>query len=131
MYVLTIILFIALVSISSYSLGQIPYALIMAVISTPLMDVALTKFYLKQSPKIPFSAIITGLIIGFMGYNLGVTSPYPEDSRPYSAASIIVTLLPAVILLKEKPESYQKIRDCAGNCRDNPCLALAATRIQV
>ena len=63
-YVLTIILFIALVSISSYSLGQIPYALIMAVISTPLMDVALTKFYLKQSPKIPFSAIITGLIIG-------------------------------------------------------------------
>lgn len=64
MHAFTIILFIALISISSYSLGQIPYALIIAVISTSLLEVAVIKFYLKQSPKIPFSAIITGLIIG-------------------------------------------------------------------
>lgn len=64
MYVVTIVLFIALISISSYSLGQIPYALIMAVISTSIVEAAVTKFYLGQNPKIPFSAIITGLIIG-------------------------------------------------------------------
>ena len=64
MYVITIILFIAFVAVSSYDLGKIPYALITAIVFTSIVEVAVTKFYLKQSPKIPFSAIITGFIIG-------------------------------------------------------------------
>ena len=64
MYVITIILFIVVTAISSYDLKQPPYALIVAVALTSLIEVVVTKFYLKQNAKIPFSAIITGFIIG-------------------------------------------------------------------
>lgn len=64
MYVLTILLFSAFVVLASYGLGEIPYALLIAVISTSLVEIAITNYYLKQNLKIPYSAIITGLIIG-------------------------------------------------------------------
>ncbi len=64
MYVLTIILFTILVAISSFGFGQIPYALIAAVIFTSIAEAAIVKFYMKQGAKIPFSAMITGFIIG-------------------------------------------------------------------
>ncbi len=64
MYVLTIILFIAFVAASSYGLGLVPYALIVAVACASLVEAAIMVLYLKQKAKIPFSAIITGFIIG-------------------------------------------------------------------
>lgn len=64
MYVLTIILLTAFDIVSSYNLRQVPYALIIAVVASMLVEIAITKLYLKQNIKIPFSAMVTGLIIG-------------------------------------------------------------------
>ncbi len=64
MYVLMILLLSIFATASSYALREVPLALIAAVISTSVAEAAITRFYLKRSPKIPYSAIITGLIIG-------------------------------------------------------------------
>ncbi len=87
MYVLTIILLSTFAIISSYTLKQVPYALIAAILTSSLVEVAIMKFYLKQSAKIPFSAIITGLIIG---------SVAPIN------ASILLVVLASIIAIASK-----------------------------
>lgn len=47
-------------------------------------------------------------IIGFIGYNVGVTYTYTAIVTPISAASIVITVLMAVALLKEKLTIHQK-----------------------
>ncbi len=55
--------------------------------------------------------LVMGLLalIGFIGYNLGVTYTYTAIVAPISAASIIITIFLAMLFFKEKLELYQKI----------------------
>ncbi len=64
MYVLTILLLAVFDTASSYALREIPLALITALVSAAAVEIAITRIYLKRSLKVPYSAIITGLIIG-------------------------------------------------------------------
>jgi Na+-translocating ferredoxin:NAD+ oxidoreductase RnfD subunit len=64
MYVWSIVLLILVAGVSSYTLNQLPLAMILAVVVSALVEIVITKFYLKRGLKIPFSGIITGLIIG-------------------------------------------------------------------
>lgn len=64
MYVSAIVLLLFLAGASAYLLDEFPYALIFTVFACAIIEMALRKYYLKQNFKIPFSGIITGLIIG-------------------------------------------------------------------
>ncbi len=63
MYISAIILLVMLAGISAYLLGTFPYALIVAVLACSVIE-AVIRRYQKQKLVIPFSGIITGLIIG-------------------------------------------------------------------
>ncbi len=64
MYIWAVVLLSALAAISSYTLHVFPFSLLFAVALAIVTEVCITKFYLKRKLSIPFSAIITGLIIG-------------------------------------------------------------------
>ena len=64
MYIWSIVLILALVIISSYTLHAFPIALIMAVITASAVEILIRKIYIKHAFKVPWSGIITGLIIG-------------------------------------------------------------------
>ncbi len=64
MYLWAVLLLSLLVITSSYTLHTFPAALIFAVIAAALIEMLIRKIYLKHKSKIPFSGIITGLIIG-------------------------------------------------------------------
>ncbi|MGD0510492.1 MAG: RnfABCDGE type electron transport complex subunit D [Candidatus Micrarchaeaceae archaeon] len=64
MYVSVIILLLFLAAASAYLLGQFPYALVLATLACPVIEVLIRKYYQKQKFRFPFSGIITGLIIG-------------------------------------------------------------------
>ncbi len=86
MYVVTIILLILLAAASSYSLGIFPYSLILAVAVAASAELLASRFYLKHRLRIPFSAIITGLIIGSIA--------------PPNAYLVVITASMAAILSK-------------------------------
>jgi drug/metabolite transporter (DMT)-like permease len=48
-------------------------------------------------------------LLGFLAYNIGVTYAYTAIVTPISAASVLITILMAVVLLKEKLALYQKL----------------------
>jgi bacterial/archaeal transporter family protein len=56
-------------------------------------------------PKLSFMGFLA--FLGFIGYNLGVTYTYTSIVTPISAASIVIVVILAVLLLKEKLELYQ------------------------
>ncbi len=64
MYIAVILLLLAISAISAYTLRQAPYALAAAVATCIITEVMITRFYHKHALKVPYSAIITGLIIG-------------------------------------------------------------------
>ena len=64
MYAVTIILLTFLAALASYTRQSFPIDLIIAVLTTSLLDLALQKFFLKKQISFPRSAIISGLIIG-------------------------------------------------------------------
>ncbi len=64
MYIWAIVLLSALAIISSYTLHTFPLALISAIIASGIMEILIRKYYLKHAFKIPYSGLITGLIIG-------------------------------------------------------------------
>ncbi len=64
MYVTAIILLVLLAGISAYLLREFPYALVFAVLACAIIEVLIRKYHQRQKFKIPFSGIITGLIIG-------------------------------------------------------------------
>jgi Na+-translocating ferredoxin:NAD+ oxidoreductase RnfD subunit len=64
MYVLTIILLTALAAAASYASGVFPFPLLAAVIACSVAEILIAGFYFRRTLKIPYSGIITGLIIG-------------------------------------------------------------------
>lgn len=64
MYLWVIALLSALAALSSYTLREVPIALIIGTALAACVEIALRAFYLRQTFKIPFSGIITGIIIG-------------------------------------------------------------------
>ncbi len=70
-----------------------------------------TKSGYKVNMNALFGFFVMGFIslVAFLAYNIGVTYNYISIVTPISAASIIVTVLMAMILMKEKLASSQKI----------------------
>lgn len=64
MHISAIILLVLLAGASAYVLKEFPYALIFTVFVCSVIEVIIKKYYQKQEARIPFSGIITGLIIG-------------------------------------------------------------------
>lgn len=64
MYVWAIVLLSILAVISSYTLHTFPLALIFAVAASGAMEMLVNGYHLKHEFKIPYSGLITGLIIG-------------------------------------------------------------------
>jgi Na+-translocating ferredoxin:NAD+ oxidoreductase RnfD subunit len=64
MYLWTIALLSILAIISSYTLHTFPVPLILAIAVAGITEILIRKFYLKQVLKIPYSGLITGLIVG-------------------------------------------------------------------
>lgn len=64
MYISAIILLVFLAGTSAYLLREFPYALIVAVVACSAIEIIIKKYYQRQKVRIPFSGIITGLIIG-------------------------------------------------------------------
>jgi Na+-transporting NADH:ubiquinone oxidoreductase subunit NqrB len=64
MYLWTIVLLSALAVVSSYTLRTFPLPLIFSVVAAGTAEALIRKFYLKHAFKIPFSGLITGVIIG-------------------------------------------------------------------
>lgn len=64
MYLWAIALLTLLAVVSGYTLHLFPWALISAVASAVVADILISRFHHKHKLRIPFSAIITGLIVG-------------------------------------------------------------------
>jgi Na+-translocating ferredoxin:NAD+ oxidoreductase RnfD subunit len=65
MYLWTIALLLAIDSASAYMLGTFPYVLIVSVAACIVLELAIRKLFLNaKNISIPYSAVITGLIIG-------------------------------------------------------------------
>jgi Na+-translocating ferredoxin:NAD+ oxidoreductase RnfD subunit len=64
MYIWAIALLSVLAAISSYALHALPLPLILAVAIAGIIEILIRKLYLKHAFKIPYSGLITGLIIG-------------------------------------------------------------------
>lgn len=62
-------------------------------------------------PKVPIVFLIIGLaflnVIGLLGYNLSVTYGYIALTAPITSAAVIVTVMLAFVLLRERPENSQ------------------------
>jgi Na+-translocating ferredoxin:NAD+ oxidoreductase RnfD subunit len=86
-YLWSIALLILLAGVSSYTLNQLPLSLILAVTVCALVEIIITKSYLKRGFKIPFSGIITGLIIGCVA--------------PYNASFLVITTAALVAILSK------------------------------
>jgi Na+-translocating ferredoxin:NAD+ oxidoreductase RnfD subunit len=87
MYIWSIVLLILIAGVSSYTLNQLPLSLILAVAVSALVEIIITKFYLKRGLKIPFSGVITGLIIGSVA--------------PYNASFLVVTTASLVAIFSK------------------------------
>jgi Na+-transporting NADH:ubiquinone oxidoreductase subunit NqrB len=64
MYVWAIALLCAMAFISSYSMHMVPLDLLVSVTTCTISDILITKFYFRRKLRVPFSGIITGIILG-------------------------------------------------------------------
>ena len=71
MYYVTITALLVVAVVKNIGRG-FPANLVVAVLTTSLLDVAIKRLWLKRNPSLPLSAIITGLIIGTVGMNAPV-----------------------------------------------------------
>lgn len=92
-YITTIILLITITVLSSYLLKIVPYSLFATILVSIITEYLIVKLYLKKQIKLPFSAIITGFIIGSIA---------PLNTAIFAAvlASIIAILSKFLIKLK-------------------------------
>lgn len=72
MYYVTITVLLVVAAVESIG-HEFPVNLIVAVLAASLLDVAVKKLWLKRTPTVPLSAIITGLIIGSVSVNVPVS----------------------------------------------------------
>lgn len=93
MYIWSIILLCILAAGSAYVLGVIPYGLLISVILCAFAEIAITTYYLKQKQKVPYSGIITGLIIGLV-------APINVAILPLVIASLVAVLSKFFIKVK-------------------------------
>jgi enediyne biosynthesis protein E5 len=87
MYKSTIILLILVVAVTSYYLHQIPFAVVTAAIACSVIEISIKKIYQKKKLEIPYTAIITGIIIGSVA--------------PNNVTWIILVLVSAVAILSK------------------------------
>ena len=75
MYVWAILLLLLTAGLASRTLGILPTNLFVAIIVCAGLDILLKKFYLKRTEiKFPFSAVVTGIIIGsIISFNAPIT----------------------------------------------------------
>ena len=64
MHLWTIALVSILVVVSSYTMRVVPVSLILAVILCAVLEMLVRRLYLRHPFKMPWSGLITGLIIG-------------------------------------------------------------------
>lgn len=64
MYISVIVLLLFLAGASAYLLRQFPYALIVSVAACAVIELVVRKYHQGHKMQIPYSGIITGLIIG-------------------------------------------------------------------
>ncbi|MDE1768542.1 MAG: RnfABCDGE type electron transport complex subunit D [Candidatus Micrarchaeota archaeon] len=93
MYIWSIVLLLLLDIYSSYTLGQFPFGLILAVLVASIAEIAFTSYHLKHNLKIPFSGIITGMIIG---------SVAPISVQPVAIAIACILAISSKFLIKIK-----------------------------
>ncbi len=87
MYKSTIILLIFIVATASYYVHQFPYSVIIAAVACTSIELLIKKLHQKRKLDIPYTAIITGIIIG---------------SVTYSNAPIILLVLASAIAILSK-----------------------------
>lgn len=86
MYVWTIILLVFLAVVASFARSAFPINLLIAVITATALDILIKKVWLKKT-GMPFSAIISGIIIGSIA--------------PFNAPVSVVVLASAVVILSK------------------------------
>lgn len=75
MHYVTIAVLLVVAAVESISRG-FPVNLVVAVLTTSVLDVAIKRLWLKKTPTLPLSAIITGLIIGSVSVNAPVLGAF-------------------------------------------------------
>lgn len=91
MYYVTIATLLVVAVVESIGRG-FPVNLVVAVLTTSILDVTIKRLWLKRTPAIPLSAIITGLIIGSVSVNAPVLGAF--------MASVLAIFSKFVIRLK-------------------------------
>jgi Na+-translocating ferredoxin:NAD+ oxidoreductase RnfD subunit len=87
MYKSAIILLIIVVGVSSYYLREFPFSVITAALACSVIDLAVARLHAKRKLKIPYTAIITGIIIGAVA--------------PSNAGIILLVLASAIAVLSK------------------------------
>lgn len=87
MYKTTIILLFFIIGTTSYYLHVFPFSVIVAIIACTAIEITATKLYLKKRYEIPYTAIITGMIIGCVA--------------PSNASVLILVLASAIAVLSK------------------------------
>jgi Na+-translocating ferredoxin:NAD+ oxidoreductase RnfD subunit len=87
MYKSAIILLIIVVGVSSYYLHEFPFSVIIAALACSVIDLAVSRIHAKRKLKIPYTAIITGIIIGSVA--------------PSNAGIILLVLASAIAVLSK------------------------------
>ena len=87
MYVWTIAFLLSLAAVASYNIGDIPANLIIAIAAASVLDLAVKRFHLKAKPSFPYSAFISGIIIGSIA--------------PFSASPLVVVLAAVIAILSK------------------------------
>ncbi len=96
MHLWAISLLLIISAISSYTLGIIPYSLLIAIAAALATEIALVKFYLRAKLKLPLSAIITGLLIGMI-------APQNAPALLVITASFVAVLSKFIVKVKHNP----------------------------
>jgi Na+-translocating ferredoxin:NAD+ oxidoreductase RnfD subunit len=87
MYKTIIILLILVAGSVSYFLHQFPYSILIAVIACSIFELAIQKVHHKRKLEIPYTAIISGIIIGSVA--------------PVNTSLLILVLVSAVAILSK------------------------------
>jgi len=93
MHYVTIEALVIVALFNSFSQGNPPINVSIAVITTAVLDIILKKVLLNQKPSLPLSAIITGLIIGLV-------TPFQTNTLAVIIPSILAVLSKFFIRLK-------------------------------
>jgi enediyne biosynthesis protein E5 len=87
MYKSTILLLILVIAVSSYYVHQFPYSVVIAAVACTIIELAIKKLHHKRKFAIPYTAIITGMIIGSVA--------------PSNASILLLVLASAIAILSK------------------------------